>query len=142
MRLDAIFPKDVNYYGKIKKAVSLPDQAKIDREVPLVPLDCEMQIYGCLHRGCAITQGIGKEIVNKNKRGGDSCCFSETGNAVNDGERVACCGLVMAYNTDGAVVIVGRIFVVMRYCYESSKKEKQYQEYGNSTTADHSLPFR
>jgi hypothetical protein len=61
------FPKDVNYYGKIKKAVSLPDQAKIDREVPLLPLDCELQICGYLYRGCAIAQGIGKEIIGKNR---------------------------------------------------------------------------
>lgn len=55
---------------------------------------------------------------------------------------MACRGLVMAYNTNRAVVIVGRIFMVMQYCHECGKKEKQYQECGNSTATDHNLPFK
>jgi hypothetical protein len=81
-----------------------------------------------LCRGAASAERKEKEIVGKDRSGGNKCCFGEERAAVNGNERVACCGLVMAYNTDGAVVIVGRIFMVVRYCHESSKKEKQYQE--------------
>jgi hypothetical protein len=82
-----------------------------------------------------------KEIIGKRRSGSNKCCFGKTGHAVKGSERVARCRLVMAYNTDGAIVIVCRIFMVMRYSYESSKKEKQYQECRNSATADHSLSF-
>jgi hypothetical protein len=44
-------------------------------------------------------------------------------------------------NTDGAVVVVGRIFMVVRYCHERGEKEKQNHECGNSTAADHGFPF-
>lgn len=65
-RSDAIFPKEVHYYGSIKKAVSLSDQAKIDRLGPILPLDCAMHICGYLKRGGAIFQGIGRESSGKN----------------------------------------------------------------------------
>ncbi len=48
---------------------------------------------------------------------------------------------MMAYNTDGAVVVIRRIFMVVRYCHERGKKEKQNHKCGNSTTADRSFPF-
>ena len=65
--LDPIFSKVENYHGKIKKAVFLFDQSKIDSEVPLLPRDCEMQICGSLHGGSAIVQGIKKEVIDKNR---------------------------------------------------------------------------
>jgi len=94
-----------------------------------------------LCRGAASAERKEKEIVGKGRSGSNKCCFSETGNAINGNERVACREQVMAYNTDGAVVIVGRIFMMMRCSQECGKKEKQYQECGNSTAVDHSLPF-
>jgi hypothetical protein len=50
---------------------------------------------------------------------------------------VACCGLVMAYNTDGTVVIVGRIFMVMEHRHERGKDEKEYEKYGKLTALVH-----
>jgi hypothetical protein len=94
-----------------------------------------------LCRGTASVERKEKEIVGKGRSGNNRGSFSETGNAVNGDERVACCGLVMAYNTDGTVVVVGRIFMVVQYGHECGKKEKQYQESGNFTAADHSLLF-
>jgi hypothetical protein len=48
----------------------------------------------------------------------------------------------MAYNTDGAVVIVGRIFMVMRYCHERGKKEKQYKKNYKAFVAAHGSSFK
>jgi hypothetical protein len=94
-----------------------------------------------LCRGAASAERKEKEIVGKGRSESDKCCFDETGDAVNGSERVARCGLVMACNADGAVVVVSRIFMVVRCHRECGKKEKQYQERGNSTTADHGFPF-
>lgn len=43
----------------------------------------------------------------------------------------------MAYNTDRAVVIVGRIVMVMQCCHESGKNEKEYKKYGKLTALVH-----
>jgi hypothetical protein len=94
-----------------------------------------------LCRGTASVERREKKIVVKGRSGSDKCCFNETGNAVNGSERLACCGLVMAYYTDGAVVVISRVVMMMRCCYESSKQEKQYQECRNLTAADHGLPY-
>jgi hypothetical protein len=94
-----------------------------------------------LCRGTASAERKEKEIISKGRSESNKCCFGETRNAVNGNKRLACRGLVMAYNTNRAVVIVGCIFMVMQYCHECGKKEKQYQECGNSTAVDHSLPF-
>ncbi len=47
----------------------------------------------------------------------------------------------MVDNTDGAVVIVGRIFMVMRYCHEIGKKEKQYKRNYKAFVTAHGSSF-
>jgi hypothetical protein len=78
-----------------------------------------------------------KEIIGKGRSGSNKCCFGETGSAVNCSERVASCGLVMAYNTNRAVVIVGRVVMVMRQSHECGQDEKEYKENGKLTAFVH-----
>ena len=141
LRSYAISPKEGNYYRKIKKAVSLPNQAKIYREVPLLPSDCEMPICRDLHRRCAIVQGTGNEIIGKNRWGSDNCCFRETGDAIKSNRPIACCGQMITCNTDGAFVVVRHIIMVVRYCHERGNKEKQNEKSSNTFVPEHGAPF-
>jgi hypothetical protein len=49
---------------------------------------------------------------------------------------------MVACNTDWTGVIASRIFMVMRYCHESGKKEKQYKRNYKAFIADHGSSFK
>jgi Tfp pilus assembly protein FimT len=67
-------------------------------------------------------------MICEDLRGRDRVCFSEAGIAVKSNGRLACCNVMMAYNTKRAVVVVGRVGMVMGRSHERGKQEKQYQE--------------
>jgi hypothetical protein len=46
---------------------------------------------------------------------------------------------MMSRNTDGAVMVVRSVRMVMRQCYERGKKENQYEEYGNLAAPVHDV---
>ncbi len=49
---------------------------------------------------------------------------------------------MIACNTDWTVVIVSRIFMVMRCCHEIGKKEKQYKRDYKAFVAAHGSSFK
>jgi len=49
---------------------------------------------------------------------------------------------MIACNADGAVVIVGRVFMVMRNCHEGGKKEEQYKEKCKTFVVAHGYSFK
>jgi hypothetical protein len=44
---------------------------------------------------------------------------------------------MIACNTDGAVVIISRIFMVVRYCHDGGKEEQQCKQRGKSMVYVH-----
>jgi hypothetical protein len=138
---DAIFPEKGRFYGCINKAVSLPDQAKIDRLVPILPLDCAMQICRYLNRGGAIFQGIGRENNGKYRGWNNNRCFGETGNTIKSNRPLTGCGQMITCNTDGAIVVVRRIFMVVRYYHERGNQKKQNEKNCNALVPEHEAPF-
>jgi hypothetical protein len=48
---------------------------------------------------------------------------------------------MMDYKTDGAVVVVSRIFMVMEHRHEGGQQEKQYEKRGKVFMPIHRTPF-
>jgi hypothetical protein len=92
-----------------------------------------------LCRWGAIIQERDKKNLSNDWSGRDKCCFRETGDAIRSNCRVAGCGQMVTCNTDGAVVVVGRVVMVMRQCHESGKNKKEYEEYGKFIALAHGV---
>lgn len=90
-----------------------------------------------LCRWGAIIQERDKNLLSNDWSGCDKCCFRKTGDAIRSNCRVAGCGQMMTCNTEGAVVIVGRVHMVVRQRHESGKDEKEYEKYGKLTALVH-----
>jgi hypothetical protein len=79
-----------------------------------------------LRRRGAVVTGKGKEFISKEQRGNDNCCFSDSGQAVKSNCRLAGRVLMIAYKTNRAVVVVGRVVMIMGHSHKGGKKEQQY----------------
>lgn len=94
-----------------------------------------------LCRRCAVVAGKGKEILGKDRRGNDNGCFSEPGDPVKSNCRLGGCLLMVANKTDGAVVVVRRVNMIMGHGHERGKKEQKDEENGNTMVPAHNALF-
>jgi hypothetical protein len=88
-----------------------------------------------LCRWRAGVQGTGNETSGKNLRGGDKCCCKEARDAVKSDWGLAGCLLIMAYKTDGAVVVICLIKMIMRRCRERGEEKQKDEENGQMTAS-------
>jgi len=67
--------------------------------------------------------------------------FYETGNNITRNRPLAGCEQMITCNTDGAVVVVRRILMLVRYYRKSRHKKKQNEKNSNWFVPDHKSPF-
>ncbi len=83
-----------------------------------------------LCRRSTVVQGKVKETVDKRRGESNKWCFDETGNSVKGNRRLAGRLLMIAYDTDGAVVVFSDVSMMMGNRDESGQEEQQYEESG------------
>ena len=88
-------------------------------------------------RRCAAVAGREEENISENVRCRDKGRFSKMGDSIGSNQRLACSWYMMACNTNGAVMVVRGVLMVMEYRHECRKKEKQYEEYGKLIASVH-----
>ncbi len=66
----------------------------------------------------AVVQRISKDVFGKNRGGGNNSSFNETGDDIRCHRSLIGCGLMMAYDADRAVVVIGCILVGMLQRHE------------------------
>jgi hypothetical protein len=76
-----------------------------------------------------------------NRGWNDNRCFGETGNTIKSNRPLTGCGQMITCNTDGAIVVVRRIFMVVRYYHERGNQKKQNEKNCNALVPEHEAPF-
>jgi hypothetical protein len=68
--------------------------------------------------------------------------FDQTGNAVKGNCRPGGSGLMMAYQTDGTIVVAGSVIMMVRHGHKRGKKEQQYQKNSKALMSVHDASFK